>query len=647
MPKKNAKNKWKNDKQKSVKDDALLKDSNQDQDFVENSLRTIYQEEEGEMPDMTKLEQIKSKRWIWMSLAVSALVLVLLLTAWAGFAYFKAYQGFNGTGLDLEVSGPEKIAIGQEITYFINYKNITNDPLAAVDLRINFPADFAVSDMRPMPNEQGNVWKIGALAAEERGTVKVRGTFTGALGSISAVQAIATYRPANYSSNFEAMATRQIEYSESVVTGFLQVPEKAVPGDNVSLIYHFENTGTDELKDVIVQFLIPEGFALNLEAMKTSSTTQGRVFEEVLGSLNPGDKKEFTVFGTFASGYGGDAEVEAKIGTRSKEGTFLPMHITEAVVPVLAGDLSLNFIVNGSEQQNRSVSYGDELRGIIGYENMADEDLNDVTIRLKAEAISLETGDVLGDKILINESEVSSTATSSFSNGQLVWNKDSLPDLENLASRESGSVEIGLPIVKSAPDKGAIALRLTVFADIKSVGETELNRTITMQPMTFVLLSDAKLAAEARYYTEEGAPMGSGPLPPKVGEKTTYRIIWRVNKSVHSLKDLAVMAKLPRSVDFGSIATTTAGEVSYNQAERTVSWSLNKMPADVNEIEAQFDVMIQPVAADDGRFATLMQDISLQAKDEDIDDSILLVINELNTDLQNDENAAGKGVVVK
>lgn len=628
-------------------EDALLKDANQNLDFVENSLRTIYEAEEGEMPDMTKLEQIKSKRWIWMSLAVSGLVLVLLMTAWAGFAYFKAYQGFDGKGLDLEVSGPEKIAIGQEITYFVNYKNITHDPLAAVDLRINFPADFIISDMKPAPNEQGNTWKIGALAPEERGTVKVRGTFTGALGSISAVQAIATYRPANYSSNFEAMATKQIEYSESVVTGFLQVPEKAVPGDNVSLIYHFENTGTDELKDVLVQFTIPEGFAINMEAMKSSSTVQGRLYEEELGSLQPGEKKEFSVFGTFASGYGGDAEVTSKIGTRSKEGTFLPMHIAEAVVPVLAGDLSLNFIVNGSEQQNRSVSYGDELRGIIGFENMADEELKDVVIRLQAETISLKTGEALNDKILVDESNISSTATSTFNNKQIIWNKEALGQLESLNSRESGSIEIGLPIVKSAPDNGAIALRLTVFADIKSVGDTELNRTIAMQPMNFILLSDAKIFAEARYFTEEGAPVGSGPLPPKVGEKTTYRIIWRVNKSVHSLKDLEVMAKLPRSVDFKSMATTTAGELDYNQSEKMISWTLNKMPVDVNEIEAQFDVTIQPVAADDGRFATLMQDISLQAKDEDIDDSILLVINELNTDLQNDENAAGKGVVVK
>jgi len=71
------------------------------------------------------------------------------------------------------------------------------------------------------------------------------------------------------------------------------------------------------------------------------------------------------------------------------------------------------------------------------------------------------------------------------------------------------------------------------------------------------------------------------------------------------------------------------------------------MPAGVGEAEVQFNVSLTPVDADDVRFATLMEDITFQATDEDIQESILLVIKQLNTDLQNDENAQGKGVVIK
>ncbi|MBD3281808.1 hypothetical protein GF391_03620 [Candidatus Uhrbacteria bacterium] len=627
-------------------EEAVLSETDLNEETVEESLRTIYEAEEGKMPDMTKLEKIKSKRWIWITGGISAAILLLILVAWAGFAFFKTFQGFSGKALDMEVEGPEKIALGQEITYFVNYKNSADQPLASVDVRVNFPSDFVITEMKPKPTSEGNVWRVGALAAQERGTIKIRGRFTGALGTISAVQAIATYRPANYSSDFEAMATKQIEYAETVIEGFIQVPEKAVPGDSVALIYHYKNSGAEELENLVLQFTVPEGFAPDMDAMGTS-TLQGRVFEKKLGDLKPGEQSELSMVGTFASGFGGDAEILAKIGTVGPDGRFLPMHVAEKSVPVLAGDLSLNFIVNGSEQKERTASYGEELRGIIGYENMADESLSDIVIRMKLETIDLSSGEVLASKKLVDMGRLSSSATTSVSGAEVVWDKTVISNLESLPPRGSGSIDVNLPIVYAAPDKGAVALRVNVSADVRAVGDTELNRTITMAPMTFVMLSDASLSAEARYFTEEGAPIGTGPLPPKVGEATTYRIIWKLNKTVHALKDVQVEAKLPRSVSFNQVATSTAGEMQYIEAERKLVWSLNRMPAGVGQAEVLFNVSITPVAADDGRFAILMDDITFQATDEDIDEPILLVIKELNTDLQNDENAAGKGVVVK
>lgn len=616
------------------------------EDLVEQSLRTIYEVDKGEMPDMTRLERIKSKRWIWVSVIIFASILILVVVAWAGFAFFKTFQGFSGKGLEMEIVGPEKIALGQEITYFINYKNIAKEPLAGVDVRVNFPTDFIITDLKPQPMDEGRVWRLGALAAEERGTIKIRGRFTGALNTLSAVQSIATYRPANYSSDFEAMATKKIEYAESVIEGFVQVPEKAIPGDSVALIYHYKNTGADKLENLLVRFTLPEGFAPDLDAMGTS-TVEGRVFEKELADLPAGQQSELTILGTFASGFGGDAEIEAKIGTIGADGRFLPMHIAEKSLPVLAGDLSLNFIVNGTESRERSASYGEELRGIIGYENTADETLSDVVIKMQLEVIDLDSGEVLADKKIVDMGRLTSSATTSIIGDDILWDKTVSPELEKLESRASGNVDVNLPIVYAAPDKGAVALRVNVSADVRAVGDTELNRTINMAPMIFVMLSDATLNAEARYFTEEGAPVGSGPLPPKVGEATTYRIIWKLNKTVHSLKDVQVDAKLPRSVSFVDVATSTAGEFDYNESDRIMVWSLNRMPEGVDEAEVWFNVSLTPVAADDGRFATLMNDITFQATDEDIDEPILSVIKEINTDLQNDENAAGKGVVVK
>jgi hypothetical protein len=640
------KDKKKNKQIKPVKNESVLISPDFQEEEVEQSLRTIYQASEGEMPDMTKLEIIKSKRWIWISSGIIAGLLVLITASWAGFSFFKTFQGFDGNGLELIVEGPEQITLGQEVTFFINYKNPMQQPLAAVDVRVNFPADFVIVEMNPQSNAVGSVWKLGSLAAEQRGTIKIRGTFTGALDTISAVQAIATYRPANYSSDFEAMATKQIYYSNTVLEGSIIVPEKAVPGDEISIVYQYKNTGTEVLTDLHTQITIPDGFSVNIDQMSSSSAL-GRILITPIGSLNAGEQGEVKVSGVFASGYGGDAFIYAQMGRVGNGTQFSPMQKAEAVIPVLAGDLSLALIVNGSEQNKRSISYGDELRGIIGYENTADEDLSDIVFKINLEAIDLNTGETLAKNQLVDFAKINASATNTVSGTQLIWDGKNVANLSKLAPRSGGNIDITIPIIKKAPTSGAVALRVTLSADIKSIGQTELNRTVAMAPMMFVLLSDVALQAEARYFTEEGAPIGSGPLPPVVGRQTSYRIVWRLNKTVHSLKDLEVSAKLPRSVNFSGIATSTAGEVVFDESSRLVSWKLNRMPAEITEAETEFNIVLTPVAADDGRFAILMEDIAFTASDEDISEQILLVVKQLNTDLQNDENAAGKGVVVK
>ncbi len=631
---------------KANAESEVLKNTDFSDAEIEQSLRTIYQAPEGDMPDMTKLKIIKSKRWIWISAGVIMGLIIMILASWAGFAFFKTFQGFDGKGLELIIEGPEQISLGQEVAYFVNYKNPMQQPLASVDIRVNFPGDFMITEINPQPTSAGNVWKVGSLAAEERGTIKIRGTFIGALGAVSAVQAIATYKPANYSSDFEAMATKQISYSSTVIEGSIKLPEKAVPGDKISIVYEYKNTGTENLTDLVTQIIIPEGFTPDSETM-SSGTLMERVFISEPEQLKHGEQKNLIINGTFASGYGGDALVQAQVGKINLENRFLPMQKTEAIIPVLAGDLSLALIVNGSEQTKRSISYGEDLRAVIGYENTADEELSDVMFKLNLETIDLNTGEVLNKNNLVDFTKINASASNTISGTQIIWNSKGVKNLEKLAPRQDGNIDIVIPVVKNVSTNKTVALKVTLSADIKSIGKTELNRTVSMAPMIFVLLSDVSLSAEARYFTEEGAPLGTGPLPPTVGRETSYRMIWRLNKTVHSLKDLKISAKLPRSVNFGGVATSTAGEISYDESNRLVNWKLNRMPAEITEIETQFNVILTPTNADDGRFALLMEESTFTAMDEDIKEQILLVAKQLNTDLQNDENATGKGVIIK
>lgn len=639
MSKKNKKRFWHNPP--GPQEDTVKRDRE-----VEQSLRTIYASDEG-MPDLTRLEKKKGKRWIYFAVGIPLFIIMLCAAAWAGFLFFNSYKSLAaGKGLVLGIDGPAQVSLGEEITYFINYYNPLDEPLASVDVRVNFPSDFVVTNINPQTTENGMLWKLGALAANEKGTITVKGRFIGALGTVSAIQAVATYRPASRTNGLETMATQQVTYTDTVLEGKIEVPERAIPGDQVAIIYRLTNKGQDPLSKFEARIGLPEGFSL-INATGSQDLLEGRVYKQELLILGANTSTEVKVIGTFALGFGGQAKVTAQAGTLSADNVFLPAQTSEASFPVLAGDLSLKLVVNGTDTVERSIGFGDNLQCAIGYENTANEPLKNVTIRLLLETLDLNNISTQQKYVLVDWDKLQITASTTRQDQTLVWAPSKLNELKEIPQHGNGSFEINVPFLSQATGTGMAAVRATVFADIEGIGDSKIKRTIQIAPMVFKFKSDAALSAEARYYSEEGAPLGDGPLPPKVGQATRYRIYWAINKQVHALKDINVSGVLPRNVRFVTLATSTAGEIAYDSSSRTVSWRLNRLPEGVQNAEMEFDVELTPTASDDGKFVELIGSSSFQTYDENIKENIIQVSKALNTDLQNDESAKGKGVVRK
>lgn len=611
---------------------------------MEQSLRTIYATEDG-LPDMSKLDSIKSKRWIIAAIGIPVFIIMLCVAAWTGFLYFRSFDGFAGKDLVLTVEGPGQIALGEETTYFINYFNPLREPVTDVEVRANFPTDFVLTSSNPPLADGLRLWKIGPLAAEQKGTITIKGRFTGALGTLSAIQAIATYKPLNRSRNLEALATSQVTYSDTILEGSIVVPEKAIPGEEMRLAYQLKNKGSEPLHDLKILMSLPDGFTPK-NASTSKMSIEGAEAVGKLAVFEAGSSTEFVVVGTFASGSGGQAKVISKAGSVGKDGVFMPAQISEATLPVLAGDLNLKLVVNGSDNAERSIAYGDSLQCALGFENNADEPLKKVTLRLVLESVNLLDVYTPQKQVLVDWEKLKNASTTIKDNA-LIWDAANTPELKEIAERGTGSMEISVPLVSNATGTGIMAVKAMAYADIEEIGDLKIKRTIQMAPMYFKFRSDAKVNSEIRYYSEEGAPLGSGPLPPKIGEATRYRVLWSLDKSIHSLKDLEISSVLPTNVNYVSMATTTAGQMTFEPKTRVVSWKLNRLPTGVNSAQIEFDIEIKPSLADDGRFAELLGQTTFQAFDEDIKENLLQVIKPMNTDLQNDEGAKGKGVIRK
>jgi uncharacterized repeat protein (TIGR01451 family) len=531
--------------------------------------------------------------------------------------------------------------LGQETSYYINYRNLTSEPLATAEIRVSFPTDFTPTDVEPKPTGNGLVWRLGSLPVDGRGTLKVTGIFTGSLGTVTAVQVVGTYRPASFNSDFETLATKVLTYDQSVLNGTLELPAKVLPGDHLTFKYTLQNTGQTPFQNMQARLTLPEGF--QRDASSTGSF-DGRIAILPIGELAPGATTTVAVSGSFASGVSGDEKIVAEAGRVDADGNFQPAQHSEATFTVLAGDLSLKLVLNGNDS-DMAISYGSTLHFGLRYENTAAEDLKGVKLRLRLEPLTTSTAKI--PPALVAWKTFLDSSSGTRSGDTITWDEDQIPNLARLEPHDHGTLEPSVSAVPAASGTQDLAFRATFEAEISSVGGTAVHRTVKSTPIIVRYLTDANFIDEARYTSEEGAPLGSGPLPPVVGQTTTYRIHWEINKHFHELKDMKVTAILPKIASWPGNVITSAGQMDYDSVTKTVTWTLNRMPQDVNQAMVDFDVSITPTEADVGRFADLLGEARFEATDAFVNSQVIITKPALSTDLENDEGARGKGVVKK
>ena len=188
---------------------------------------------------------------------------------------------------------------------------------------------------------------------------------------------------------------------------------------------------------------------------------------------------------------------------------------------------------------------------------------------------------------------------------------------------------------------------LSAVSSTFSVAFSATRGVITVQasPLTVQLNSDAAIFSALRYFDDDGAPLGSGPLPPVVGNATHYRATWTIASGLHGLNTVTVSATLPEGVTWDDFSTATSGSMSYDASSRTVRWTTSSIPAGSAAVTARFSVSITPTVADVGLAKTLVGKTVLNAKDDMTGSVLERSTDAVTTECEGDVLATGKGTV--
>lgn len=619
------------------------KEKRLDKKEIEKELKEIYKDQDGKIPDMSKIYHKKKNRVKRFMVGTIIFFVFAAALSWAGFFFFGR-QAFSGEEIVLKITAPQTAAGGETILYTIRYENDEQVPLGQAELEVRLPNNFSLNDEEPASSDGKNVWQIGSIAAGGSGEIKIRGSLYGAEGSAETLQAVLTYKPADFNSEFQKVATAVTKMQGSFLDAEMAGPERILANKETAFKIKYKNIGEELLQNIKIFVVAPEDFSFKERRGEKEVNSWG------ISEAAPNEEKEVAFFGSFGLSAEGEREFKVQIGFASgdkfylqKENSFKTNVLVGAVLPTL--------ILNG-DSKDRTLGFGSTLNYAIVYQNKDKTDLEDVEIKMIFESTSRSNKMILDWSALKDDADGAVLGTQlspEVRQGTIIWTKRQISGLAKLAPGVEGTINFQ---IKIKPFSDFQTWNTKDF-DVKSLVEVKIGKNgqgtgeevIQSNTINLKINSDLNLKTEARYFNDDNIAVGNGPLPPEVGKTTAYRIFWTATNSLHEVENLKVSTTLPENIHWSNKYEITAGDLKFDEVTREVSWTLNRMPLDIKSLGVNFEVTVTPAAPDKGKLLTLLLGTNLRATDKSTGGTIAKVADALTSNLDGDPSAEGKGIV--
>lgn len=560
----------------------------------------------GKKIDMSKLDQGNRRKRILIR--ITLIFIILFALTFAGFWIFSQNAKKFGQNIQFSIAASDQAASGEVITLVVSYKNNEAIDLKDAELVMQFPEGFRFQSSSPT-NVSPNTWSVGDLEAGSGGVISIRGQLVGDVDVVKVFTGTLTYTPSNFNYPFEEEASASVTLTSSVLSVEIDAPVRVAPGKEFSGTITYKNTSEEKLSSVRIELVAPNGFTLSDSDPEADEMTWS------VDTLATDDSQEISFSGTLSGDVGTQQQFAVRIGFVDDQETFNLQTEKTFLVLLIKSGLTLS-VEQSYEVGSSTAEWGDTINYKVTYTNDGDIPLEKA--RFVLDLVSETSG---GTEVsLVDWNGITSPDKGVVEDSSIVWNADSVSSLELVKPGDSGSFSVLVPL-QEAPtaddeDKKEFILRATANAyngsdtdptSVSPIQETKIATTVT-------------LAVEGRYYSDALDELGSGPIPPQVGETTTYMIFWRISNNSNDIDSVTVSATLPSGVSWVGDSTISAGDpIRYNTQTRTVSWNINRIPAGAGTsfagLEASFAVRITPTTGDLGEILTLVNSTSLEAQD--------------------------------
>lgn len=559
----------------------------------------------------------QQKKYLFIG-AVSAVFIFLII---AGLMFWFGFTSFDKDKVKLEISGPERIISGEEAVYKVKYKNNTKLSLKNVKLIFRYPKGSIHSGGDSLV-ESRNLADLEA-GGENQTEFPVR--IIGLKDETKKISAELNYQPGDIESGF----SNQAEFSSVIISVPLilnfDIPKKLV--NNQSFGFSIKCLNQSEVSFDNLQIRIDYPADFNFQSSEPQTFEEDNIW--LIDKIISGQEIEIFIQGDIYGQEGDVKSFKAQLGILENN-QFIPYSESISALTISSSPLSVSQTVNDSSDYIAEA--GELLNYKINYKNTTDVGIRSVIIASKIEGNAL-------DYTSLNLKKGSFDGETQ----TITWKASNLPELEFLSPGQEGSADFSIKIKKTLPinnynDKNFEIINTSrinssqaplSLKDIDIAGSSELITKIKSQ-----------LSIQAQAYYNDDAIPNSGPIPPKVGQTTTYTIKWGLTNTSNDLSNVKTEAFLPPHVKWVGKFSPADDDLKYNYQTGQLVWNIGDLPAATGILlpvkEVIFQVSIIPGLNHVGSLMELIGQSKASGKDNFTGLEISSTDRPIDTDLPDD-----------
>lgn len=575
-------------------------------------------------------QQRRKKAVVWGS--IIAAVILVFAGAVAGTMWYRSSRQVSQAQLGITVNAPAEFTAGEVITYAINYQNNSRVRWDNVELLFDPPVGFQLQTSEPAASPSGRqlLFSLGSLAPKQQGQVTISGQLIGEQRSNALARIELAISPENFP---KARITKSETFSTEIVAVPLEVAieaaSEAADKERVRTTIRVKNTSAAPITGGILRIASAVGLEL---APEDPEFTEGFSVPDSwweLPLLQPGEEVTRTLILHVAGQAGERRTLEVESILRHNGELFVQRTVNHVLV-VSAAEIVVEQAFNG-EAEDQVVTAGQDVAGTVTYQNVGTTGLRNVIVSVKFEGTGLDASQL----------KLSSGGSYDPIARTITWTTASVPELATVLPGQQGTLEYEFaiqptsvfPTTDEGKNQSLIAVAVIDSPDLPTpVGQ---ERKVISDRVVLPIGTELTLTADAFYDDGRLGLTSVGPLPPVVGEQTTYTVRFRLGSTFNDVGEARLTAVLPDGVQYLDKVYKTAGEVEYNERTGEVTWTVAQIEGQAGRLkpapELHVHVGITPGENLRGQVVPLVQSVTANAFDLYTDQSVELEATQLPT----------------